>query len=101
MVVVLFRARVRAGIDLAEYGQTFERMLRLAASMPGFIGIEGFAGEGGDELAVVRFDSEESVAAWKDHPEHLAVQQRGRDEYFESYHITVTSLVREYGFPTG
>jgi heme-degrading monooxygenase HmoA len=99
MVIVLFQARLREGVDRSAYEATFERMLGLASAMPGFIGIEGFAGEDGDELAVVRFASEDTLAAWKNHPDHVAVQQEARASLYESYHITVTSLVREYGFP--
>jgi heme-degrading monooxygenase HmoA len=97
MFVVLFKARVREGVDQTAYEQAFERMVGLAAEMPGFAGIEGFAGADG-ELAVVRFESEEELLAWKNHPEHVAMQQRGRDEFFDSYEITVAEQVRNYGF---
>jgi heme-degrading monooxygenase HmoA len=101
VVIVLFRAKVKEGVDLAEYEATFERMLELASAMPGFVGIEGFAAADGSELAVVRFESEETVEAWRNHPAHLATQQRGRDEYFDSFQITVASQIREYGFASG
>ena len=39
-----------------------------------------------------------SLAAWKEHPEHLKAQQRGRDEFFSEYHIQVCQPVREYEF---
>lgn len=99
MVIVLFKARVREGVDLADYESTFVRMVELASGMPGFIDIEGYSAADGGELAVVRFESEETLLAWKNHPEHVATQQRGREEFFDSYHITVADRIREYGFP--
>jgi heme-degrading monooxygenase HmoA len=99
VVIVLFRARVRDGIDVAEYERTFERMVGLASEMPGFIDIEGYsAADGNGELAVVRFESVETLLAWRNHPEHLATQQRGREEFFASYQITVSEQIREYAF---
>lgn len=95
---MLFRNQVRADIDQAEYERTFERMLELAQQMPGFISIDGFSAPDSDELAVVRFESEETLAAWKQHPEHLEVQARARADFYDSYQITVATQVREYGF---
>jgi hypothetical protein len=44
----------------------------------------------------VRFESEEALQAWKTHPEHMKVQARGREAFFESYRMTVaTSIIRE------
>jgi heme-degrading monooxygenase HmoA len=56
MVIALFEHRLRSDIDMAEWEQTFGRMVELASAMPGFISIDGYAGEGGVGLAVVRFE---------------------------------------------
>jgi heme-degrading monooxygenase HmoA len=96
MDIVLFRIRTRDDIDQEEYQRAFERMLELVSEMPGFLGIEGFAGEDGSELAVARFDSPEAIAAWRDHPEHVRTRQRGREEFFASYEITIATVSRHY-----
>jgi heme-degrading monooxygenase HmoA len=99
MVIVLFEHRLRGDIDKAEWEQEFGRMFGLGSRMPGFISIDGYASEDGGALAVVRFESEEAVQAWKNHPEHFKTQERGREAFFESYKMTVaTSIVREYDF---
>ena len=100
MKVVLFRIRVREDIDQAEYERTFERMLELVSTVPGFRSIEGFAGEDGSELAVAWFDSDESIAEWKQHPQHLVTQERGRTEFFSAYDITIAEVDRRYGWPS-
>jgi heme-degrading monooxygenase HmoA len=84
-----------------EYGRTFERMLELVSGMDGFRGIEGFTGEDGSELALAHFDSDEAVQAWKQHPEHLKTQERGRTEFFTAYEITVAEVFRHYEWSAG
>jgi heme-degrading monooxygenase HmoA len=99
MEVILFRIRVKDGIDTQEYQRVFEQMVASASKAPGFLGIEGYAGEDGTELAVAKFDSPRSLAAWRNAPDHQAVQQRGRDEFFDSYDITVATVSRHYWWP--
>jgi heme-degrading monooxygenase HmoA len=97
MVIALFEHRLRSDIDTAEWEQAFGRMVSLASAMPGFGSINGYASQDGGGLAVVRFESEEAMQAWRAHPEHTKTQARGRDAFFESYRLTVASpVVREY-----
>ena len=102
MVIVLFEQKLRADIDKSEFEQTFGRMVGLASTVPGFISIDGYAAADGSGLAVVRFESEEALHAWKFNPEHVKTQARGREAFFESYKITVaTTIVRQYDFHRG
>jgi len=94
--VVLFRIHLRDDIDAAAYQATFERMYELVSALPGFLGIDGFTGEDGSELAVARFDSDEAIAEWKQNPEHLAAQERARREFFASYDITIADVGRQW-----
>lgn len=97
MVIALFEFRLRADIDVAEWEQTFERMVALASEAPGFISLDGYASPDGMHLAVVRFESDEALQAWKDHPEHVRAQGRGRNAFFDAYRVTVASpIIREY-----
>jgi heme-degrading monooxygenase HmoA len=96
MEVVLFHIRTRADIDEKEYQSAFEHMLELVSEITGFEGIEAFTGEDGSELAVARFSSPESIAAWRDHPEHVRTRARGRTDFFEAYDITIATVWRHY-----
>lgn len=98
MVVIVFRARLRAGVDEAQLGAVGERMAELAATMPGFLSYKDFASPDGESLTLVEFESEPALLAWRNHPEHLAAQARGREEFFADYHIQVCSPQREYRF---
>ena len=97
MVVVVFRIRLRPDLDVADYEATGERMAELASAMPGFAGMDYAAVDGG-ELLVVRFESHETLAAWRNHPEHLEAQQAGRERFFAHYSIEVCDEVRSYEF---
>ena len=58
MKVVLFKIRVREDIDQAEYERTFEQMLELVSTVPGFRSIEGFA-----VVGVIGVDLAKSIVA--------------------------------------
>jgi heme-degrading monooxygenase HmoA len=99
MVITLFRSELRADIDQAAYEAAFGEMYELASQMPGFISIDGYSGSDGSELAVVCFESEETLRAWREHPEHVKTQERARAEFYTAYQITVAEVTRSYVFP--
>ena len=98
MVIVVFRSRVRSDADLTGIEDLAARMLQLASSMPGFVSYKEFHAEDKETVAVVEFDSHEHLLAWRNHPEHRAVQELGRARVFESYDIAICEQVRRYGF---
>jgi heme-degrading monooxygenase HmoA len=99
MVIVLFETRLRPEVVMSENEATAARMVELASRMPGFVSFRYFTSPEGNELAVVQFESEPTLAAWRNHPEHVKAQQAGREKFFASYRVQVCSLVREYGLP--
>ena len=98
MVIIVFRARLRPDADQQALAQLGQRMYELASSMPGYISYKDFAAGDGEGVSIVEFESHETLAAWREHPEHKAAQQRGRDEFFSEYHIQVCTPVRESRF---
>ena len=97
MVVVVFRSRLKPGIE-KEIEETDARMAALAATMPGYVSYRQFVSADGEGVAVVEFESHESVAAWRAHPEHREAQRLGRERWFTEYRITVCDAVRDYSF---
>jgi heme-degrading monooxygenase HmoA len=93
MVVIVFRSRLRPGVE-NEIAETGQRMYELASSMPGFISYKDFVAEDGENVAIVEFESLETLAAWRDHVEHKVVQEQGRDTFFTEYRIQVCTPVR-------
>jgi len=98
MVVVLIRTRLRPDADVAEYEKAGMRMFERASAMPGFISIKESAAQDGDTFSLACFESEQTLAAWRNDPEHVVIQQRGRAEFYQSYQVQVFAAVREYAW---
>ena len=97
MIVTVFRSRLRPGLQ-DEYLALVERMRAIAVTMPGYISHKGFWAEDGERLTIVEFESEETLRAWRMHPEHRKAQQAGRDLYYTEYDIAVCEVLREGHF---
>jgi heme-degrading monooxygenase HmoA len=98
MVIVLIRTTLREGADVAAYEKLNERMDALVRDIPGFISATGYRSDDGDEIALVRFESAEALRRWRDLPEHVDAQRRGREEFYAAYDIEVCEVVRAYDF---
>ena len=96
MVIVLFKTQPRVNIDAAAYQEASKRMYALASKIPGFISFRRYSSEDGDSFAMVTFESDEALETWRRHPEHVEVQRRGREEFYEYYWVHVLKSVREY-----
>ncbi|MBW8372275.1 MAG: antibiotic biosynthesis monooxygenase [Thiobacillus sp.] len=99
MVTIVFRTRLRPDADVAELEGLGARMAELATAMPGFVSYKDFAAADGEALSLIEFASLETLAAWRNHPEHLEAQRRGRESFFSEYHIQVCEPLRAYSFP--
>ena len=96
MVVVIFRSRLKPGVE-PEIQALGTRMYELAARMPGYVSYGEYQAADGESLAVVQFESAETLKAWRDHPEHRAAQALGSERFFSSYRIQVCTVNRDYG----
>ena len=79
------------------YAETAGRMLDLARSMPGFLGVDSAREEVG--ITVSYWESPEAIRAWREHPEHRAAQARGRSDWYASFTTRVCKVERESRFP--
>ena len=96
MVVIVFRARLKPNVDQEALVRLGQRMYELASTMPGYLSYKDFASEDGENVSIIEFESLETLAAWREQPEHKSAQQRGREEFFSEYHIQVCAPVRDY-----
>ncbi len=97
-IVTVFRSRLRPE-SVDEYHDTAQRILELARTMPGFVDFKSFEADDGERVSVITFESMETQRAWRDHPEHRAAQQMGRDRFYASYDISVSEVKGEHHFP--
>ncbi len=97
MIVTVFRSRLMPELR-DDYVALVDRMVELAATMPGYISHKGFFAEDGERCTIVEFESEEAQRAWRMHPEHRDAQRKGREIYYESYHLQICEMKREAKF---
>ena len=82
--------------DLDGYGETSDRMIELAATMPGFLGVE--AARDGLGVTVSYWSDLESIAAWKRQAEHAVAQGNGRKRWYSRYATRIARVERDYSF---
>lgn len=100
-VAVIFTTRLASwgeGADTA-YGAAADRMEELAATIPGYLGIESSRSADGTGITVSYWESEEAIAEWRRHPEHLDAQASGRSDWYEWYELRVARVERARSFP--
>ena len=95
---VIFSARQR---DLDQegrraYGKTAERMMTLAATMPGFLGVDHARNPDGFGITISYWESEEAITAWRDHAEHKEARHRGKAEWYSAYNLRIARVNRHY-----
>ena len=94
---VIFTSR-RTAVE-AGYGVTSDRMLELAASQPGYLGVESARGADGLGITVSYWTSLEAIAAWRANDEHRAAQSAGRRQWYEHFEVRIARVERAYRGP--
>lgn len=82
-----------------DYEATARRMAELAATQPGYLGLESARDAEGFGITVSYWTDPEAIRAWKAHAEHLLAQERGRGEWYRHYELRVARVERAYGGP--
>ncbi len=93
---VVFTSR-RSPVDEG-YAAVAQRMVELAATQPGFLGLESARDEQGLGITVSYWSSLEAIAAWKAHLEHQEAQAAGRQRWYEHYTVRISRVERAYAF---
>lgn len=91
-------ANVRTGADPGGYGETAERMVELAASMPGYLGVESVRAADGAGITVSYWESEAAIRDWKAQAEHSEARRLGRERWYAGFELRVCRVERAYGF---
>ena len=95
---VIFSSKRRAGGAADDgYDATSARMLELVRQQPGFLDAESTRGADGFGITVAYFESEEAIAAWRNHAEHAEARSRGRTEWYKHFELRVAKVERAYG----
>jgi heme-degrading monooxygenase HmoA len=92
---------VRRDADPEGYESMAARMVELASSVEGFLGMESVRDASGVGITVSYWRSLEAVRAWGRHAEHLQAQAGGRTQWYESFRLRVCRVEEERVFPRG
>lgn len=92
-LAVIFTNRQVDGVDPA-YDTTAARMVELAETIDGFLGIESVRDQSGTGITVSYWRDAEAIETWRTHPEHLDAQTAGRDDWYAWYELRVARVER-------
>lgn len=94
---VIFASR-RNEWDPDGYAEASQRMVELAASQPGFLGVDSARDAHGFGITVSYWRDEAAILAWKRDTEHEKAQRGGREAWYERYEVRVARVERACGF---
>ena len=94
-VAVIF-VSFRNGADMNGYATAAAAMDALAVAQPGYRGVDSARETDGMGITVSDWADDAAAIAWRDHPEHAAIRERGRSLWYDSYSVAVTQVQRAY-----
>jgi heme-degrading monooxygenase HmoA len=90
---------INADVDHTEHTAMYHRMVALAATYAGFLGIEPARSADGSGVAAIYWKDLESITAFARDPEHGIAKKHGRELWYSHYMIRICRVEREYGRP--
>ena len=94
-ISVIFVAR-RTERDAEGYAIAAAMMDELAKQQNGYVGIDSVRGADGLGITISYWMDEASAKAWRDHPDHAAMRDAGRDRWYSDYSLHVAQVMRSY-----
>ena len=98
MIIALSRTQLRDDAPLSEYAETSKRMREIVSAIPGYISHKTYSAEDGERVTIYKFESEEALSTWHNHPEHVKTQKRAREALYQSYYILQSNVIEEYSW---
>lgn len=94
-IAVIFCAQ-RTGDGDEAYQAAAEAMGVLAAQQPGYLGEDHARSADGFGITVSYWRDDACAKAWRDHPDHTVIRERGRGEWYSEYSLHVARIERGY-----
>jgi heme-degrading monooxygenase HmoA len=82
--------------DGIAYSKTANRMVELAETMDGFLGVESAREEVG--ITVSYWSSLAAIRNWKYQMEHVEARDNGREFWYKCFKTRICLVERDYGF---
>ncbi len=93
MYVVIFKATINE-LD-GRYSSIAKQLRKLALEKYGCVEFNSVT-EGKQEIAISYWPALDNIRRWKQAPEHLLAQERGKNRYYASYQVQIVEVLREY-----
>ena len=94
-IAVIFCAQ-RTGVDEDGYQAAAAAMSALVAIQPGYLGDDHARSGDGLGITISYWQDDASARAWRDHPEHAVIRERGRGKWYSQYTLHVARVERGY-----
>jgi len=78
------------------YSKMANRMVELAKTQKGFLGIESAREELG--ITISYWSDVASIKKWKEHAEHSIARHRGKEEWYKSFKTRISLVETDYEF---
>jgi len=79
------------------YSAMAERMVELARTMPGFLGVDSVRDSAGVGITCSYWRSEADIRHWKQNAEHQRAQEGGKTTWYSTYALRIAKVERAYG----
>jgi heme-degrading monooxygenase HmoA len=97
--VVVFTSLNAPDVDHSEHVAMSERLVEIAQTYAGFLGIEPARNGDGSGVSAIYWKDLESIAAFARDPEHIVAKRKGRETWYPHYMIRICKVERDYGRP--
>ncbi|RJT24486.1 antibiotic biosynthesis monooxygenase [Chakrabartia godavariana] len=94
-IAVIF-ASTRTDFDTPGYQAAAAQMEALARLQPGYRGLRATRGADGFGITVSYWSDTAAAIAWRDHPDHASIREKGRAQWYSSYTLEVARIERAY-----
>ncbi|HDR7634389.1 MULTISPECIES: antibiotic biosynthesis monooxygenase [Bacillus] len=84
--------------DTTDYNAVAEKMEDLAKQQPGFLSVESARGNPGLGITISYWESLEAIENWKKNALHKEAKKRGREQWYENFHLRICLVEKEYKF---
>lgn len=79
------------------YDQAADQMMQAVQSQSGFIAAYSARNEQGVGITNSYWSSLEAISAWKADGAHMAIQNKGKNLWYQWYQLQVCEIVKNYG----
>ncbi|EEK79591.1 DUF4188 domain-containing protein [Bacillus cereus] len=87
--------------NTTDYSTVANKMEELAKQQPGFLGVESARDHSGLGITISYWESLEAIENWKQNALHKEAKKRGREQWYENFHLRICLVEKEFKFHRG